>query len=106
MNAYLQQLSIQVGPTRHVILVLDGAGWHVAKELKIPDNLTLHHLPPYSPELNPVERIWHYLRQHYLSNRIYRDYDQLEQKAGTALNLLSETRLRKLCAAHWVERLY
>lgn len=106
MNAYLQQLRAQVGPNRHVILVLDGAGWHVSKNLQIPENLTLHHLPPYSPELNPVERIWHYLRQHYLSNRIYHDYDHLEQETRSAINHLSPSQLRQLCCVNWVERVY
>ena len=57
MNAHLRCISQQVGPQRHVVLVLDRAGWHVAKALEVPANMTLLHLPPYSPELNPVERV-------------------------------------------------
>ena len=57
MTGYLKMLAEQIGPKRHAVLVLDNAGWHVAKALKIPANVTLLYLPPYSPELNPVERV-------------------------------------------------
>ncbi len=55
MNHHLRFISEQVGPDVQVILVLDGAGWHLAKALEVPSNMTLLHLPPYSPELNPVD---------------------------------------------------
>ena len=70
MNEHLKFISRQVAPGSHAILVLDQAGWHVAKALAVPENLALLHLPPYSPKLNPVERVWAYLRSHYLSNRV------------------------------------
>ena len=59
----------------HAVMVLDGAGWHGAKDLVVPDsaNVTLVSLPLYSPELNPVERIWLYLRERYLSHRLLAD---------------------------------
>src|SRR6202035_1510635 len=52
---------------------LDGASWHNSHGLVVPNNITLLALPPYSPELNPVERIWHYLRSHWLANSVLRD---------------------------------
>jgi transposase len=97
MNAYLEQLSRQVGPQRHVILVLDNAGWHVAKDLKLPANITLLRLPPYSPELNPAERIWAYLRSHYLSNRLYADYDAVFDATASAWNKLTPAHLQSIC---------
>jgi transposase len=105
MSAHLDHISKQVGPARHVVLVLDRAGWHLAKALQLPANITLLPLPPYSPELNAAERPWGYLRQHYLSNRIYRDYDHLFQEAANAWNQLDQERLRSLCATTWVERM-
>ena len=104
MHAHLAMISRQVGPHRHVILVLDQAGWHVAKALQVPNNLTLLPLPPYSPELNPIERVWAYLRSHYLSNRVFADDDHLWQACRTAWNLLDEQRLRTLCHTPWLER--
>lgn len=104
MSGYLAMLSEQIGPGRHAVLVLDNAGWHVAKTLKIPANVTLLYLPPYSPELNPIERVWGYLRSHYLSNRIYHDYDDLFDQAATAWNKLDEPRLTTLTATAWSGR--
>ncbi len=63
MRLHLAEISRHVAQGAHAVLVLDGAGWHGAANLAIPDNLTLLPLPPYSPELNPVENVWQYLRQ-------------------------------------------
>lgn len=104
MNEHLRLLSEQVGPTRHVVLVLDGAGWHVAQALRVPANLTLLLLPPYSPELNPIERLWAYLKSHYLSNRVYQDYDDLFATCRDAWNQLDEPRLRSLTQMTWLTR--
>jgi transposase len=104
MTEHLKFVSAQVAPGGHAILVLDQAGWHVAKALKVPDNITLLHLPPYSPELNPVERVWAYLRSHYLSNRVYEDYDALFAAARDAWNRLDEARLKSVCHTAWTER--
>jgi len=104
MNQHLRFISREAGPTGHVVLVLDQAGWHVAKALEVPDNVTLLHLPPYSPELNPVERVWGYLRSHHLSNRVYRDYDVLFDETAIAWNLLPDTRLQSLTATEWLRR--
>jgi transposase len=104
MNQHLRFIGREAGPGVHVVLVLDQAGWHVAKALEVPDNVTLLHLPPYSPELNPVERIWGYLRSHHLSNRVYRDYDELFEETTSAWNLLTDTRLQSLTATGWLRR--
>ena len=70
MGLHLAEISGQVAPGAHAVVVLDGAGWHKpGKRLRVPDNISLLHLPPYSPELNPQENIWQYLRQNFLSNR-------------------------------------
>lgn len=84
------------------MLVLDQAGWHVAKALKVPGNITLLHLPPYSPELNPVERVWAYLKSRYLSNRVFKDYDDLFDASREAWNKLSESNLRSICHNPWL----
>jgi hypothetical protein len=61
MGVFLAELARAVPAGTHAALVLDGAGWHVSDDLTVPPNLTLIHPPPYSPELNPVERVWEYL---------------------------------------------
>jgi transposase len=77
MNKHLEIISKAVKLDAHAVLIIDGAGWHRSKELKIPDNITLMHLPPYSPELMPVENIWQYLKANYLNNRVFRDYNDI-----------------------------
>src|SRR3954452_16498025 len=70
MTLFLAELARVVPAGTHAVLVLDRAGWHVSGDLVVPANLTLVHLPPYSPELNPVERVWLYLRERWLSHRV------------------------------------
>jgi transposase len=71
MNHHLSEISGQVAADAHAVVILDGAGWHRSQGLAVPGNITLLELPPYSPELNPVERIWHYLRSHWLANSVF-----------------------------------
>ena len=104
MSLYLEQLSRHVGPARHVVLVLDQAGWHVAQDLRVPVNITLLFLPPYSPELNPLERVWCFLKAHHLSNRVYADYDDLLAAGSAAWNAIPPARIRSICRTHWIER--
>lgn len=102
MNEHLRFISEQVGPDRHVVLVLDQAGWHVSLSLKTPGNITLLHLPPYSPELNGIERLWAYLKSHYLGNRIFADQDALWTACIEAWNRLDPHRLASICHTQWV----
>ena len=104
MNAHLKFISEAVDASAHVVLILDGAGWHVARELKVPANITLHRLPAYSPELNPIERVWAYLRSHHLSNRVYEDYDELFRETSAAWNRLDEATLASITNTDWVRR--
>ena len=77
MNAHLAEIVRTVAPGAHAVLVLDGAGWHGGNDLIVPDNISLVLLPPYSPELNPVENVWQYLRGNWLSNRVFDTYDDI-----------------------------
>ena len=104
MNHHLRFISEQVGSQVHVVLVLDQAGWHLSKGLQVPENLTLLYLPPYSPELNPIERLWAFLKSHYLSNRVYEDYDHLFQSCGQAWNKLTPEQFCSICRTQWITR--
>ena len=87
MNLHLDEISRQVAPGAHAVIVLDGAGWHqTGGRLNIPSNISLLHLPPYSPKLNPVENVWQYLRQNKLSNRIYDSYNAIVDACCQAWN--------------------
>ena len=104
MNQHLRMIGEHVGPDVHVVLVLDQAGWHMSKGLRVPGNITLLPLPPYSPELNPIERLWSWLKSHQLSNRVYTDYDDLLNSGMDAWNTLTPERLRTICRTTWGER--
>ena len=87
MNLHLAEISKTVAPGAHGVVTLDGAGWHqTGGELKVPDNITLLPLPPYSPELNPVENIWQFLRQNHLSNRVYANYTAMSMAVRSRVN--------------------
>jgi len=104
MNVFLEMMSRELGPMDHAVLVMDQAGWHKARKLVVPDNITILYLPPYSPELNPVERLWGYLRSHYLSNRIFEDYQHLLDAGAEAWQRLTPETLRSVCACDYITR--
>lgn len=87
---HLAEISRTVAPGAHGIVVLDRAGWHIAHDVGIPDNLSLILLPSRSPELNPVENIWQYLRQTWLSNRVFETYDDILDASCQAWSRLIE----------------
>lgn len=105
MNLHLAEISRSVAEDVHVALVLDGAGWHVSQGLKVPENITLVPLPPYSPELNVMETGWLYLKSHYLANRIYADHDALMDAGCNAWNRFTQDRQRvqSVCNAGWTQ---
>ena len=104
MSRFLAELSTQIPADAHVVLVLDQAGWHGARALVVPDNLTLVPLPPYSPELNPVERLWLYLRERYLSHRLLEDYDAVVDACCAAWTALIQEagRIQSLTSYPWL----
>jgi hypothetical protein len=77
MNAHLVEIAKAVEPGAHAILVVDGAGWHGSDALAVPDTISLLKLPPYAPELNPVENVWQFLRANKLANRLYDTYQAI-----------------------------
>jgi transposase len=79
MQIFLDEISNRY-PNGRIIMVLDGAGWHKSKSLRIPQNMNLLPLPPYSPELNPVENIWEELREKYFHNRVFSSLDAVEEQ--------------------------
>jgi len=90
MQSHLEEISSQVEPGAHAVIILDQAGWHTTNKLNIPDNITLLPLPPRSPELNPVENVWQYLRQNWLSNRVFANHDQIVSSCCEAWNNLTD----------------
>lgn len=77
MQAHLTEISLAVEAKAHAVVILDQAGWHLSGGLDVPANMTLLPLPPRSPELNPQENIWQFIRDNWLSNRIFASYDDI-----------------------------
>jgi transposase len=105
INAFLRLFSAALATDVQAVLIWDGAGYHTSKRLEVPANVSLIQLPPYSPELNPIENLWHYLRSHYWSNRKYADLTELE---AAALHAWSQTCLNpkiigSVCRAEYLE---
>ncbi|MFC7739033.1 transposase [Roseomonas sp. GCM10028921] len=96
MQLFLDRFSPTLAPDEHAAMVVDGAGWHIARDLRIPGNITLVLLPPYSPELNPVERVWLFLGERHLSHRLLAGYDAIVDALCAAWNALSPERLLSL----------
>ncbi len=89
------------------IMLLDGAGWHHANALRVPDTIKLIFLPPYSPELNPVEHIWAYLRENYIGNQSFDSLDHVETFLCSALADLTHKTdtVRSMCSFEWLNTL-
>jgi transposase len=103
-NVFLKMLADELGPKDHAVLIMDQAGWHKARALKVPKNIWILYLPPYSPELNPVERLWAYLRSHYLANRTFDNYQHLLDAGAQAWQQLTPDLLRSVCACDYIPR--
>ncbi len=89
MNLHLAEISTQVAKGAIAVLTCDGAGWHqLGGALNVPKNIVLLHLPPYSPELNPMENVWDYLRQNKLCALVWDGYDDIVAACTTAWNWL------------------
>jgi hypothetical protein len=104
MNLHLAEISTQVTPGAVAAVICDGAGWHVkGQELKLPDNIVLVPLPPYSPELNAMETVWEYRRADKLSAGLWDTYEEIIQACAEAWNWLIDDpdRIRSLGARDW-----
>jgi transposase len=104
MSHHLKEISTQVAPGAHAVVICDGAGWHqTGGRLHVPDNITLLPLPPYSPELNPMENVWHYLRENTLCTLVWDTYDDIVDACATAWHFLinDPQRIRSIGTRDW-----
>ena len=88
MQMHLDEISRNVARKAHAVVLMDRAGWHTTGKLNVPRNLTIILLPSRSPELNPVENIWQYLRANWLSNRVFENYEAIVDAGCQAWNKL------------------
>jgi len=88
MNLHLKEIARNVAPGAHAVLLLDQAGWHTTDKLDVPANITLLPLPAKCPELNPVENVWQFMRDNWLSNRVFKSYEDIVDHCCHAWNKL------------------
>jgi DDE superfamily endonuclease len=104
MSAHLQEISSPIAPDAHAILLCDGAGWHqCGGKLRVPDTLTLLPIPPYTPELNPMENVGDYLRGNQLSHRVWNTYEAIVDACAKAWRFLinDPDRIRSISYRDW-----
>jgi transposase len=106
MSLHLAEIAKAIAPGAHAVLLLDQAGWHMSARLAVPQNITIIPLPPKSPELNPMENIWQFLRDNWLSNRIFPAYDQIVDHCCAAWNKLVDQpwRIMSIGLRNWAHK--
>lgn len=104
MTQHLKQISQATPAGRHAVVIIDGAGWHTLDTAMPFDNVTLIKLPPYSPELNPIEQVWQWLRQRHLSNRTFDGYEDIVNSCSVAWNKFRESieTVKSICSRDWI----
>ena len=90
MSLHLAEIAARVTPGRHCALLVDQAGWHLSDHLAVPPNITIVPLPAKCPELNPVENVWQFMRDNWLSNRVFASYDAIVDHCCFAWNKLAD----------------
>lgn len=96
MNIFFEELSKEY-PNKDIVMILDQAGWHKAKDLKVPQNIALMFLPPYCPELNPVEKLWQWLRKEVTHNSLFKTLKTLTDALEKEFQTLTPLKFKQLC---------
>jgi transposase len=96
LNMFLAEMSKHIG-VQKAIVVMDCAGWHKAKDLVVPANIEILYLPPYSPELNPAERLWEHLKSETIKNKVYNTIEQLEIVVSSSIKNLNTLLIQSIC---------
>jgi transposase len=104
MQEFLRGVSRELVRGAHAVMVLDRAGWHRSGKLRWPSNISPLYLPPYSPELNPVERLWLYMREHHWSNRCYDGLGEIVLAAIEDIAKVDKATMKSICRTEWVTR--
>jgi len=105
MKEHLKLISKRTPSGRHAVIIADGAAWHQEYLADQFENITIIKLPPYSPELNPIEQVWQWLRQNELANRCFSGYEDIVNQCSRAWNsFISDTnRVKRLCSRDWIK---
>ena len=105
MNVFLDHLSKSY-PDDIIILVCDGAAWHKAKALSVPDNIRLAFIPPYTPEMNPIEQIWKEIRKRGFKNEIFQTLTHVVDRLCSTICNLSAQTILSITARDWIVKVF
>jgi len=103
MELHIDEIAKSIPEGRHALIIVDGAGWHQKHHQR--DNITLLKIPPYSPELNPCEQVWQYIKDKWLKNRCYKDYNHILDAVCEAWNKFCKqtSRIKRTCTRSWAK---
>lgn len=102
MNLYLEQMSLAY-ENEEIVLIMDQAGWHRSKELVVPDNIAIIYLTPYSPELNPIERLWKFLKTHFIHNHVFDSLKHMMAHMVDVFEDLDNHTIASLCHCSYLD---
>ena len=105
MNVFLQELSKQFADDV-VLLCCDGAAWHKSKTLIVPENIVLFHIPPYTPEMNPIEQIWKEIRKRGFKNEVFATLSKVVDRLCDVIHDLPNSLIRSITARDWILQCY
>ena len=102
-NVYLKELSCYLKKLgKKALLVMDGAGWHKSKELSVPDNIEFIFQPAYSPELNPIEKLWQYIKRHTIKNKTFKTLKKIEDELCKFVSKITLDEYRSVCNTGYI----
>ena len=101
MNVFLAEMSKEYANDK-IVLVMDGAGWHKSKNLQVPENIEIILLPPYSPELNPVERFWQHIKCHTIRNKVYKTLKELKNTVAEFIKNIPIETVKSICTVGYI----
>ena len=105
MNVFLKELSKQY-PEDMIVLCCDGAAWHKSKSLQVPENIELFYIPPYTPEMNPIEQIWKELRKLGFRNEIFSTLEKVVDRLCETICRLSSALIRSITGRDWIAAIF
>ena len=105
MQVFLNQLQSTFSD-EIIVLVCDGAAWHKSGILKVPDQITILHIPPYTPEMNPIEQIWHELRTKGFRNEVFSTLEKVVDRLCETINHLSNDTVMSVTQRDWIKNIF
>ena len=105
MNVFLEEMSKQY-PEDDILMVCDGAAWHKSNAMKVPENITLLNIPPYTPEMNPIEQIWRELRTQGFRNEVFQTLEKVVDRLCETINNLSPEMISSITCRDWIYKIF